>query len=207
MHHVCHLHRLGHDHGHQILGGGDDDDAIHRNALEHRQGHVAGSGRHIHEQIVHILPDHVGPELLHRARDDRAAPDHRVGGVIQQQVDGHDLDAGTGQGRVEAVFIGTLALGDAEGCGGGGAGDVRVQDAHTLALPGHAYRQQGGDGGLAHAALAGDHRDDLFDSGIGIQFRQKALRLAVSAVGAAAGTVAVARTHFNFSFYFYLNVL
>ena len=66
-----------------------------RQGLEHRQRHVAGSGRHIHEQIVHLAPDHVGPELLDGAGDDRAAPDDRGRSRSRsEQVQAHDLDAG-----------------------------------------------------------------------------------------------------------------
>ena len=82
VHHVGHLHSFGNDHRHQILGGGNNDHTVDGQALEYSQGHVAGSGRHIYEHIVHVFPDHIGPELLHRAGDDRAAPHNRIGGVV-----------------------------------------------------------------------------------------------------------------------------
>ena len=57
VHHLGHLDGLGDNHAHQILGGGDHHDAVHRQGLEHRQGHIAGSGGHIHKQVVHVAPD------------------------------------------------------------------------------------------------------------------------------------------------------
>ena len=195
VHHVRHFHGFRNDHGHQILRGSDDDDTIHRQALEHRQGYVAGSGGHVNEQIVNVLPDNVRPELLHRARDDWAAPYHRVGGVVQQQIDGHYLNARAGQRRVQAVFVRALTLRDAEGGGCGGAGDVGIQNADPLSLPCHGDSQHGRDRGFAHAALAGDHGNDLLHAGVGVQLRQQALGLAIGAIRAAFGTISVTRTH------------
>ena len=112
VHHLGHLDGLGDNHAHQILGGGDDDDAVHREGLEHRQGHVAGSGGHIPKEIAHLAPDDVGPELLDRAGDDRAAPDDRVGLVLGEEVETHDLNAGLGLRRVD-----TPAHCPGRGCG------------------------------------------------------------------------------------------
>ena len=195
VHHVRHFHRLRHDHGHQILRGSDDDDAIHRQALEHRQGYVAGSGGHVNEQIVNVLPDNVRPELFHRARDDRTAPHHRVGGIVQQQIDGHYLNARAGQRRIQAVFVRALALRDAEGGGCGGAGDIGIQNTDPFSPPCHGNGQHGRNRGFAHAALAGDHSNDLLHAGIWVQLRQQALWLAIGAVRAAFGTISVTRTH------------
>ena len=44
IHHFCHTHGLFHYHAHQLLGRGNDDDAVHRQGLEGAQGHVAGAG-------------------------------------------------------------------------------------------------------------------------------------------------------------------
>ena len=207
VHHVRHFHGLRHDHGHQILGRGNDDHAVHRQALEHRQGYVTGSGGHIHKQIVHVLPDHVRPELLHRAGDDRTAPNHRVGGVVQQQIDGHDLNARAGQRRVQAAFVRALALRDAEGGGCGGAGDIGVQNADPFSLPCHGNGQHGRNRGFAHAALAGDHGNDLLHAGVGVQLRQQALGLAIGAVRAAFGTISVTRTHDSVAPFFLIFLL
>ena len=128
---------------------------------KHGEGHVAGARRHVHEEVVHVPPDHVGPELLHRPGDDGAPPHHRVGLMLHEQVEAHDLDTGLGDRRVDAQLA-ALGLGvDAEGGGDGGAGDVGVQHAHLLAQPAHGHRQGGGHQALAHAPLAADHGDDL----------------------------------------------
>ena len=190
VHHLGHLDGLGDNHAHQILGGGDHHDAVHRQGLEHRQGHVAGSGGHIHKQVVHVAPDDIGPELLHRPGDHRAAPHHRVGLVLGEQVEAHNLNAGFGLRRVDAQLA-ALGLGvDAEGGGDGGAGDVGVQDAHRLAHAAHGHRQRGGDQALAHAALAADHGDDLPDVGQAVGRGAEVLgRGALPAALAAGGAV------------------
>ena len=198
-HHVSHFHSLAHNHGNQVLGGGDNDNAIHRNALEHGQGDITGSGRHIHKQIIHILPDDLGPELLHSTGNNGTAPHNGVSRIIQQQIDGHDLNASAAQTGIQAVFISTLHLGHAKGSGHGGAGDIGIQNANPLALPGHGHGQQGGDGGLTNTALAGYNGDDLLHRCIGIQLFQQALFFSLAAVGRAAGTIAIARTHFTFA--------
>ena len=157
---------------------------------------ITGSGRHIHKHIVHIFPDHIGPELLDSTSDDGAAPHHGGCGIIQQQVDRHDLDTAPTQGRIQAVFGCTLALGDTESGGCRRTGDIGIQDTDPLTLPGHGNGQHGGNGGLTDAALAGYNSDDLLYGCMGIQLSQKALGLAVAAVGAGtAGTITIAGTH------------
>ena len=83
---------FSHHHLHQGLGSGDHDGPIHGQGLVDRQGHVAGSRRHINEQDIQFSPGHVGPELGDRTRQDRAAPDDRLVLVFEQEVNGHDLD-------------------------------------------------------------------------------------------------------------------
>ena len=64
VHHVGHVDSLVDDHADKLLRRRDDDHARHGQGLEHRQRHVARSGRHIDEHIVHILPLDVGPEQV-----------------------------------------------------------------------------------------------------------------------------------------------
>src|SRR5699024_9613666 len=91
---------------------------------------------------------------------------------------------------------------DAEGTGDGGAGDIGVQNAHLLAPGGHGGGQRAGDGGLAHAALAADHGNHLFDVGVGIAGLTEVVGLlTLAAVGAAAGAVVGTFTHGNISLY------
>ena len=176
-------------------GAGHDDDAVHRQSLEHVQGHVTGSGRHIHEHIVHVLPQHVAPELLDHAADDGAAPDDGVGLVLQQQVHAHQLDAGAGDDGEDSVLGGGGPAMDTEGLGDGGAGDVGVENGGFKAAALHGNSQHRGDKAFAYAAFAADNADDLFDIAHLIHGRKKALRiLAGRTFLAAAG--AVVRTIF-----------
>ena len=75
VHQLCHIDRLFHDHGDQLLRAADDHDAVERQRLENGQRNVTRSGRHIDEHKVDVVPNDLAPELLDRACDDRAAPD------------------------------------------------------------------------------------------------------------------------------------
>ena len=190
VHQPGHLDGLFHDHTHQLLRSGDDDDPLDGQGLKHRQGHVAGAGRHIHIHIVHIVPQNLAPELLHRAGDHRAAPDHRVRLVLQQQVDAHHLQAAFGHGGQNAVLAALRAAVDAEGLGDGGAGDVGIQNGGLMAPQLGLGSQQGGDQGLAHTALAADNGVYVLDGSALGQRRPQVLGiLAGSAVFAAGGTI------------------
>ena len=190
MHHLGHAHGLGHDHGDKLLRRGDNHNAVHRQGLEDRQGHVARSGRHVDEQIVDIFPHDVRPELLHRARNDGAAPENRVVLVLEQQIHGHDLDAAFRHGRVNALLIRTGAFADAKRLRDGRTGDIGVQHAGAAAGALHGRCQHGRNGALADAALAGHDRDDLIDAGTGTQRLLQGLRL-VLGTGLAAGRTVV----------------
>ena len=186
LHHLRHLDGLLHHHAHQLLGGGHDDDAVQGNGLEHAEGHVAGSRRHIHEQIV-AVPQHVGPELLDHAGDDRAPPDDRVRLVGQQQVGAHHLDAGLGDHGIQARLAAHGLAVDTEGLGDGGTGDVGIQNADLMAPAAHGDRQLAGDHGLADAALAGHDAEHLADVGFGMVLLQQGLGLLPLAAALAAG--------------------
>ena len=178
-------------------GRGNNHNTINGQALEHGQRHVTGSGRHIDKHIVHIFPNHIGPELLYRAGNDGTTPDHRIRAVIQQQIDGHNLDAGTSHGRIQAFLRSTLALADAKGSGCGRTGNIRIQNANPLALLGHSNGQHGSHSRLANAALTGYNSNHLFNIRFRIRRSQQAFLLAIAAIRAAAGSaVTTTRTHF-----------
>jgi len=191
LHHLGHVHGLGHDHAHQLLGACHHHDAVHGQALEHGQGHVTGARGHVHEQEIHVLPDHVGPELLDRPGNDRAAPHHGVLFVFHQQVDAHHVNAHAALDGPAALVVGHGAAMDAEQLGDGRAGDVGVQDAAVVAAAGHGTGQQGAGHALAHAALAGHHADDLLDAAVrvgGVVLgRCIAGRTGCTAIGAVMG--------------------
>ena len=168
LHHLSHVHGLGYDHADQLLGAGNDHDAVHGQALEHSQGHVAGSRRHVHEQEVHVLPDHIGPELLDRTGDHGAAPHNGVLLVLDQQVDAHHINAHPALDGPAALFIGHGTAMDAEQLGDGRAGDVGIQDAAVVAPAGHGAGQQGTGHALADTAFARNNADDLFHAAVGV---------------------------------------
>ena len=197
-----HVQRLLHDHGDELLRRGDDDDAVHGQGLVDRERDVAGARRHVHEHEVHVLPDELGPEFLDHAGDDGAAPDHGVGVVLQQEVHGDDVDARPRTHGKQAVLVPDGALLQPEEPGDGRAGEVGVQDGGMKPLRLHLAGQQAGDQGLAHAALAADHADDLFHGRKPVQGRLGALLLLAGGAAAlpAAAALMVAIAHVKTSF-------
>ena len=186
MHHLGHLDGLADDHADQLLRAGHDDDAVHRQRLEHGQRHVAGARRHVNEQEINV-PHDLLPELLDRARNDGATPDNGGLGVVEQQVDAHDFHAGTAGNRVDALAVtGGRAL-HAEQAGDGRAGDVGVQHAGLKAKAAHRDSQHGAGHAFADAALAGNDADDFLDTASCV--RRLMLRRTVIAVGLAAAAI------------------
>ena len=163
--------------------------AVHRQRLENRQRHVAGSRRHIHKQEIHILPDHVLPELLDRTGNDGTTPDNGGFLVLQKQVDAHDVNADTALDGQDAVLGAAGGAAHAEQLGNGRAGDVGVQNTDLVAQTAHRDGQHGAGHAFAHAALAGYHADHLFDVAFG--WGGSCLRGAAFAVGAAVAAVVV----------------
>ena len=84
--------------------------------------------REINWQLAYLrrLGDH--------AADDGAAPDDGIGLIIEQKVDGHDLDAGRADAGQEGIFRADGLLVHPERLRDGGAGDVGVQNADAIAL-------------------------------------------------------------------------
>lgn len=203
VHHLRHFDRLRDDHGDELLRRGDDDDAVERDGLEHRQRRVAGSGRQVDEHAVHLVPDHVAPELLDDAGDHRAAPDDRRGLVFEQEVDAHDLDAALRVDREKAVLAALRLLVHAEALRDRRAGHVRVEDRGLEAAALHRDSQHGGDEALADAALAADDADDLFHLAHLIHWREKALRLLAggAVLAAARAVVRAVFAHILYNFF------
>ena len=192
LHHLSHVHGLGHDHAHQLLRACHHNNAVHRQALEHGQGHITGSRRHVHEQKVHVLPDHIGPELFDGTGDYRAAPHNGVFLIFHQQVDAHDIDAHAALDGPAALVVGHGTAMDAEQLGNGRAGDVGIQNAAVVAAACHGAGQQSAGHALANAALAGHNANDFFDAAVGVGGivlgRCIAGRTCCSTAGAVMGT-------------------
>ena len=190
-----HLHRLFHHHADKLLRGGNDHDAGERDGLKDAQRHVAGARRHIDEEVVDV-PENVGPELGDHAADDGAAPDDGIGLIVEQKVDGHDLDAGRADAGQEGIFRADGLLVHPKRLRDGGAGDVGVQNADAIALAAQADGELARDHRLADAALAGHDAEHLADVRIGVGLFQKGLGTgALTAAFAAGRAVVGAFTH------------
>ena len=176
VHHLRHTDGLFHDHGDELLRRGHDDDAVDRKRLKYRQRHIAGARRHIHEQEIHVAPDHIRPELLDNVCDHRPAPHDRVVAVLKQKIDGHHADAGSGPGRVQRFAVALRAAMQAKRLGDGGAGHIRIEDADAFAAAACLYRKRGRYEGFAHAALAAHNGDDVLHVGLRIAALLHALR-------------------------------
>ena len=116
------------------MRGGYHDNPIHGHALEHRERHIAGAGRHVNQQEVDVVPYHLCPELLHHAGDERAAPDDGCFLVIGEQVGRDNVDAGLGFCRNHTVLCAADDSVEVEHLGDGRAGDISIEDAHAIAL-------------------------------------------------------------------------
>ena len=88
------------DPGRDLLRGeGRSGDHQHLGLRQHaRQPHldVAGAGRHVDEQVVHVAPPDVGEELLERLGEDQAAPHQRGALVVDEEPHRHDLERAGG---------------------------------------------------------------------------------------------------------------
>ena len=141
------------------LRRGDDHDLGARQELAHRERDVARARWHVDDEVVGLVPGHVGEELLERLVEHRPPPDDRL--VLgDEEAHGEQPDP-VARRRDHAVVLGELGpVLDAEHPGHGEAPDVRVDRGDVLAHPGERHRQIRGDRRLADAALArgdGDH--------------------------------------------------
>ena len=122
-------------------------------------------------------------------------PHDGVGLLGQQQIDAHDLDAGFGDGRENAVVIcGTVAV-QPEYLGDGWAGDIGIQNGDLFAAAAHCDREQRGDKRFSDAALAADDTDHCFDMGPCILRGKQRSALAGGAVFAAGRAIMRAFRH------------
>ena len=129
--------------------------------LEDRQGNVARSRRHVDEHVVDVAPDDVGPELFNGTGNDRSAPYDRRRDIFQQQVHGHDLDAGLGRNGIDSVVVARGMTGQAEDFRDRRAGDIGVEDSGFKAAALHFYSHQGRNQRFAYAAFAADDGNDV----------------------------------------------
>ena len=151
-------------------------------------------GGHIHKQEVYIPHDFL-PELLNSTGNHGAAPYHRGLGVIQQQVDAHDLNAGAAADRINALAVsGGRAL-HAKQAGDGGAGNISIQHAGFIAQAAHRNSQHGAGHAFANTALAGNDADDLADAA----FRVRRLMFGGTVIAVRLAAAAIMGTFFTHS--------
>ena len=147
-----------------VLRGCDDYGAGNRHFLRQRQLDVAGTGRHIHDQIVEVAPVGFLEQLLECAGHHRSAPYHRRLD-INHEADRAGLDA-VAHHRLKRFTVGRLRpAGDAQHLWLRRAIDVRVQDPDRRALSRQRQRQVDGGGRFADPTLARCHRNDVLDVG------------------------------------------
>jgi hypothetical protein len=131
---------------------------------EDRDGLIARTRRQVHEQEVQPAPLSRGEQLTDGAALGLAAPHDRRHVSGPEKGHGKRLDAGVGLHRVEPESPVQLGLFfDTQHLGNAGAMEVRVEDADPPAGVGQRGGQVHRGGGLAHAALAGQNGDLVFD--------------------------------------------
>ncbi len=135
-----------------------------RQQLPEREPDVAGSRRHVDQQVVERAPVDVGEELLERAMQHRSAPHDRAA-VVEEEPDGHDLQVVRDR-RHDHLVHDHRPLLDAEHARNRVAVDVGVDDADLEPAGAQRERQVDRQRRLADAALAGrdgDHPRALLD--------------------------------------------
>ena len=109
-------------------------------------------GGQVDEEVVGLVPVHVGEELLERLVQHRAPPDDRL--VLLGEEAHRDAAHAVGLGRDEHLVDHDRRAVDAEHAGDREAPHVGVDDGDRLAPLGEGDGQVGGDRRLADAALA-----------------------------------------------------
>src|SRR3954471_1110797 len=160
---VVHLHRaLGVGERH-ALRRRHQDRARHGHALAQAERDVPGAWREIDDQVIDVGPRHFPEELLDHAVQHRSAPDHRR--IVGRQ-EGHrdELDAVLIGGNDPAT-VGAELRGDAQHHRHVRTIDVAVDHRHARAGLAERDREIHRDRGLADAALARTHGDDVAHTG------------------------------------------
>ena len=163
-----HVHALFHVREGDRLGRRDDDGAFHRNVIHQGDVDVAGARGQVDEQVVQRAPLDLQDHLLEGAAGHRPAPDERLAG-LGEIPDGHPLDPILLDRDEEFLallltgFSFRLQVFRAGHDGHGRPIDIGVGETDPVSQA----RQRDGEihrnGGLAHAALAGGHRNDVRD--------------------------------------------
>ncbi|KZL80026.1 hypothetical protein CI238_07286 [Colletotrichum incanum] len=153
-----------------LLRRRDDDGAVDAAVAEERvdaEVLVAGPRRRVDQQEIEGPPLNVLQKLLDETVLLGATPDNGGVTVRQHELDRHDAEVveDPDGGPSRAGDVDRLGL-DAEHLGDRGPADVRVHDADAaVRVCGEGVGEEGGEGGLADAALAGEDEDLVGDGG------------------------------------------
>ena len=181
LEHVHAFLHVGEGHG---LGRRDDDGAFHRDIVHQGDVDVAGARGHVDEQIVQRTPLDLQDHLFQGAAGHRPAPDEGLS-RLGEIADGHPFDAVLLDRDEEflALFLAGFGLGlkffRRSHDGHGGTVHIGIGEPHPVSQAGQRDGQVHGDGGLAHAALAGGDADDVRDLVhlVQVQVQRRLLRL------------------------------
>ena len=151
-----------------VLRGGDDDRACHRDLLGEGELGVAGAGRQVDDEVVKVFPAGFAEELQEGLGDDGAAPDHR--GVFFDEVAEREGLQAVARDRLHGAAVGAFRAGcAAEHARLAGAVDVGIEQAGRRAQLVQGDGEVDGKGGFANTAFAGGDGDDVFYAGVGLQ--------------------------------------
>ena len=124
---------------------------------------ITGAWRHVHHQIIQVIPGSLGDQLQQRTGDHRPAPDHR-GVLIGEKGHGHHFHAMSLE-RHKPLLVFHLwprAFRDTKHDALARPIDISIQNADLGTLAGQRQRQIGGSGGFTHPAFAGCHGNHVF---------------------------------------------
>ena len=149
---LCHRGRETSDFLCGLLRRGHNKYLCLRKVLTEAQRDVAGARRHVDEQVVGFVPEHVGEELLECLVQHRPAPDDCLS--LGNEVADRDAPHAVVLGRQQHVVDDHRVAVCTEHARNGETVDVGVDDAHRVAARGERNCEVGGDAALAHTALA-----------------------------------------------------
>ena len=135
------------------LRRGDDVHLAARQVLAEAERDVAGAGRHVDEEEVGLVPEHVGEELLERLVQHRATPDDGL--ALGHEVADRDAAHAPRLGREQHLVDRDRITVGPEHARDRVAVDVGVDDADGVAALRERDREVDRDARLADATLAG----------------------------------------------------
>src|SRR5690606_2141837 len=144
-----------------VLRGRDDHGAAQGHALRKRELRVAGTGRHVDDQIIEIAPLRRFEELHERLRHHGPAPDHGLL-LIDEKTDGHYFHAVRRRRNHRTLVRARRALlAEAHHHGLARAVDIRIQETDRGAFLREREREVCRRRRLADAAFPRGNRDDV----------------------------------------------